>query len=446
MKTQTAKTINSIAIILIIITFGVLWAIVPYYIDDCWYMDGVYGIPSRLQQFAKVYDNVFFHWLHDTGRLVNLISPFFLTLMPKWVFAIIASLALWVIIRYACKLVDARPASLQQWLMIGAITFVLPWNDNMFSVIYSLNYVFTAALYLFVLYRIMQLVNPGFVASRRYLTVTFIATFLCGWAHEGFSVPLAVGLVVYALTIGLKKVPRRFIWLGVALCAGIVFMLCGPAIIERLYDTDNIIDFTADDERYDWIWRIIGYNLLYYTYVIAFALSLRRCHIRAVLLSDGRRQLAFHLMLLSAGAVLLFLFFKFYTGARCGFCVQLISSIGLVRLFNLWQNQKHFAGKPAYAAALAVAVTASTLYVNSSAVALQVKLNRELEEVKALYLASEDGIIYYDVTPFHRGLPIVRTSIRQLTNDWNMYCFSLYYGSLDRRLQIFPTSERPAEQ
>jgi hypothetical protein len=118
----------------------------------------------------------------------------------------------------------------------------------------------------------------------------------------------------------------------------------------------------------------------------------------------------------------------------------------LVRLFNLWQNQKHFVGKPAYAAALAVAVTASTLYVNSSAVALQVKLNRELEEVKALYLASEDGIIYYDVTPFHRGLPIVRTSIRQLTNDWNMYCFSLYYGNLDRRLQIYPTSERPVEQ
>lgn len=443
MKTQTAKTINSIAIILIIITFGILWAIVPYYIDDCWYMQGAYGLPDRLQQFSKTYEHVYVHWLHDTGRLVNLISPFFLTLMPKWVFAIISTFALWVIIRYACKLVDARPASLQQWLMIGAITFVLPWNDNMFSVIYTLNYVFTAALYLFVLYRIMQLANPEFVASRRYLTVTFIATFLCGWAHEGFSVPLAVGLVVYALTIGLKKVPCRVIWFGIILVAGIAALLCSPAIGERSRYAYNIIE-GADETG--WIWRIIVYNLLYYTYVIAFAMSLRRRDIRAELLSDGRRQLAFHLMLLSAGAVLLFLFFKFYTGARCGFCVQLTSSIGLVRLFNLWQNQKHFVGKPAYAAALAVAVTASTLYVNSSAVALQVKLNRELEEVKALYLASEDGIIYYDVTPFHRGLPIVRTSIRQLTNDWNMYCFSLYYGNLDRRLQIYPTSERPVEQ
>jgi hypothetical protein len=191
---------------------------------------------------------------------------------------------------------------------------------------------------------------------------------------------------------------------------------------------------------------MILYILPYHVYVIAFAVSLCCRDIRAELMAAGRRMLAFHLLLFVIGTVGAVLFFRFYTGARCGICAELVSIIGLISLFNLWQKHLHIAIKPAYAAALAVAVTAATLYVNLSAVALQVKLNRELEEVKALYMASDDGIIYYDVTQFHRGLAIVRTSIRQLTNDWCKEWFAKYYGDEKRPLTIRPASERPAEQ
>jgi hypothetical protein len=120
----------------------------------------------------------------------------------------------------------------------------------------------------------------------------------------------------------------------------------------------------------------------------------------------------------------------------------LLSLIGLVRLLNLWLQQKDFRFEPKITALLAVVVTGATLYINGSAAALQVRLNKELEEVIPLYLASADGVIYYDVMPFNRNVITTRTSLRQLTNPWGITCFSMYYGPDKRELCIKPTSER----
>jgi hypothetical protein len=435
------RRINAVAILLIIVSFCVLWVLIPYNVDDFWFKTGSYGLDG-LKEFTVVFNNMIEHWLHDNGRLVNMLSPIFLTLTPKWLYAILASFMLWVIIRYTCKLTEAKSISMQQWLIIAGISFILPWSDSMFTVIYSLNYVFTSAMVLFVMYRALQMTELGFVCSKHYLAVTLIASYVVGWMHEGFSVPFIIGLAVYALTLGVKRLPKRVVWVGVLVAVGLLTLLASPALEERTTHTYNIIEFTKRNGETGWFWRLIIFNVLYYIYAFAFICSVCHKGIRAKMMADGRRQLAIHLMLLSAGTVGLCLFIKFYTGARCAFLSELLSLIGLVRLLNLWLQQKDFRFEPKITALLAVVVTGATLYINGSAAALQVRLNKELEEVIPLYLASDDGVIYYDVMPFNRNVITTRTSLRQLTNPWGITCFSMYYGPNKRELCIKPTSER----
>jgi hypothetical protein len=445
MNITETKNINAIAIFIIIATFGLLWFLMPYYIDDLWYLEGTFGITDRFQRFTIAANNAISHWFYDTGRVVNLISPIFLTLVPKWLFAIFCMFMLWVIIRYACKLSGAKPASFQQWLIIVAISFIIPWNDNMFCEIFTLNYILPSALMLVVVHRTLRMNESEFTPSKKYVIVTFIAAFLCGWSHEGFSVPLIIGLSAYVLTIGLRNTNRKVIWSCIAIFLGIITLLSGPAISVRSDGFENIIERMTRLGDGGWLWRLIIYNILYYIHTFVLAISLCNKNIRRELLADNRRHLAFSLMILSAGTVCFGLFFRFYTGPRCGLCAELLSAIGLVYLFSIWQKHMHFTIKPMYTIALATLATSATIYINCSAAVLQTKLNKEFDEVVRLYLASGTGEIYYDVMPYKQSYIKSRSSLRQFSDPWCTHRYSAYYNTPNKPLSIRPAAERPQE-
>jgi hypothetical protein len=284
-----------------------------------------------------------------------------------------------------------------------------------------------------------------FTPSKKYLIVTFIAAFLCGWSHEGFSTPLIIGLSAYILTIGIRSTKRKVIWPCIAISFGIIALFSAPAIRVRVDGFENIIEKTYRTESGSWLWRLIIYNIVYYIHTFVFAFSIFNKNIRRELLADNRRHLAFSLLILSAGTVCIFLFFWFYTGPRCGFCAELLSAIGLVYLFSIWQKHMRFTIKPVYTIVLATLATSATIYINCSAAVLQTKLNKEFNEVVKLYVASSTGEIYYDIIPYTQNYISTRSSLRQFSCEWGTHLFSVYYNTPNKPLSIRPAAERPQE-
>ncbi len=442
MKIESIRNINGIAIALLILSFGMIWALTPYYNDDLWFMMGTYRTDDIFEKFCSTLSNCVEHWFTDNGRLANMISPIFLTLMPKWIFAVLVSLLLWTIIRYARLLANVKSVTIYQWMIIAAVALILPWNDSLFTVIYALNYVFPGALMLFVAYRLVRMSKSEDEFSRRYVVVTAVSAFLCGWSHEGFAVPLAVGLVAYILTIGIKNIPQQLIWIALLVILGLSAQFISPAIWSRIGKTQNIIGSINIIDG-NWLWRLVYYGLLYYIFIVVFIVSVSDKYIRTELMSHQRRPLAHLMLLLTIATVGYCLFLFFYTGPRCGFCTQLVSIIGIVYLLNIKNRHKKVNIRCGYMAIIfAVAVFAVTLYVNISAAMLQLKLNKELKEVIQLYQESEDGEVCYDTIPFDKSYINARTSARQLTNGFGIWCISMYYyGDVHKILHFKPTSD-----
>jgi hypothetical protein len=445
MKLFFSKNLNNIAIALVILSFYLLHAITPNWCDDYWYMSGTYGVASKSELFNEVWNNCVAHWYSDTGRLINLVSSVFLTLVPKWLYSILLTALLVAMIHYMHKLSDTKSRTLMQWIIIGGFALVLPWHDCMTCVIFSLNYVFTSTLMLFVLYRAMQLAKPEFNASKNYVIATLIAGYICGWTHEGFSVPLTIGLCAYALTIGLKNIPKRMLWLIASLILGIATFLVSPSIRVRINGVPNIIDYVYEAGVTGWFWRLITYNIIYFAFIFTLIASLINKKIKSILVGGNREKLAFIMLLLSATTFLMILFFTYYTGPRCGMCNEILSLIGTTYLLNIWMNEYSINIKRSYTVAIAVAVTFITLFINASAFSLQLKLNKERVYIMQQYVASPDGVVYCDLIPFNHGLIDSRTTARQFHDDWLQYCINMYvfHGDKSMLMEIRPENARP---
>lgn len=143
--------------------FAVLYAQTPLYADDLWYLEGMKPQTSGFRAFVACLHTVGRHWLHDTGRLANLICPPFLTLMPKWVYGIMIAAAIYVLIDYGRRISQAPPLSVRAGLWLVAVVFAFPWLDCMLSVVFSLNYVLPAAMSAVLVWYLLQGVH-----GRRY--------------------------------------------------------------------------------------------------------------------------------------------------------------------------------------------------------------------------------------------------------------------------------------
>lgn len=74
--------------------------------------------------------------------------------------------------------------------MLFCFTFIIPWRDCQFSVVYGFNYILPTALGIILLRLILNNDN----VTHTSLFKIALCSFLFGWWHEGFSIPVIVGL------------------------------------------------------------------------------------------------------------------------------------------------------------------------------------------------------------------------------------------------------------
>lgn len=192
-----------------------------------------YGIPWK--EFGEAYSD---HWLNDNFRLVNVIGiP--LLLLPKWVGSTLCLLAwMYAVVagfRLAGISVGKSPLVVAGLLLL---TYTLPWDDCMGSLVFQLNYPVPTAVNIWLIRRL--LISRGEETSIGRSVATGFVGLLAGLCHEGFAGPTLVGIV--AVMILFRKCRRKDFYMACAgIALGILMLSIVPGTRIRVFDVNGFV-------------------------------------------------------------------------------------------------------------------------------------------------------------------------------------------------------------
>lgn len=399
--------------------FAVLYAQTPLYADDLWYLEGMKPQTSGFRAFVACLHTVGRHWLHDTGRLANLICPPFLTLMPKWVYGIMIAAAIYVLIDYGRRISQAPPLSVRAGLWLVAVVFAFPWLDCMLSVVFSLNYVLPAAMSAVLVWYLLQGVHGRRYGRAGTMWLSLLA-FATAWMHEGLSVPLAAAMAAYVL-FGDRSRLGNVRWPLVAFAAGCFAIFVAPAFWNRLGNVEGNLPRRT---RWEWVANFVAFNFFSYAYVafMAFSLCFRRVRRKMTAGTVFGGQAAGFLAFALASTAMMALFM---VGPRVGAFAQMAGAAGVLWLGSLYPVVLR-RRMPALAGwAVLVAMCMVSMAVS---LAVQPRLEREYMQVVEQAATSDDGAVFVDCTDMRPGIDFFRPAYSltsfALSNEraGNFYC------------------------
>lgn len=245
---------NTLWIALFLSAIGIFLFATPLTSDDFsfqekftgWYLDHGMQVPEENLNAFSVGDFPFHQtteaWKQriqtDNSRLGNLIvTP--LLLFPKWVGMTLAYAAFLIGFFKCLSLASLnRRRSPLVSLAIFLWTFFFPWRDSMASMVFAFNYIIPSGLSLWLVSLVLG--KPSTVRPAKILLLSF----LTGWWHEGFCLPLIVG---FLLLLCLRPEFRRkqtFLAL-VGLTCGLLFIIVPGSFGNRVDNTvkwGNLLD------------------------------------------------------------------------------------------------------------------------------------------------------------------------------------------------------------
>ncbi len=202
------------------LVYGLLSYLVPFQLDDIWYA----GLRDRFGGYMEIMQ---FHWLEQNGRLGNLLCPFLIGELPKWLFAIAVGCCSGGLLVQSARL-SCRAGDRCDWCRILFFWLVfavgLPWHDDIMVADFALNYVLSAWLNITFL--------TVFFGHRRVGLLFMICGVAAGWSHEGVSVPLLCGLLLWGI-VRSKEFDRRKCLLLICYALGIAIVVSSPGLWER---------------------------------------------------------------------------------------------------------------------------------------------------------------------------------------------------------------------
>lgn len=416
--------------------FAVLYAQTPLYADDLWYLEGMKPQTSGFRAFVACLHTVGRHWLHDTGRLANLICPPFLTLMPKWVYGIMIAAAIYVLIDYGRRISQAPPLSVRAGLWLVAVVFAFPWLDCMLSVVFSLNYVLPAAMSAVLVWYLLQGVHGRRYGRAGTMWLSLLA-FATAWMHEGLSVPLAAAMAAYVL-FGDRSRLGNVRWPLVAFAAGCVAIFVAPAFWNRLGNVEGNLPRRT---RWEWVANFVAFNFFSYAYVafMAFSLCFRRVRRKMTAGTVFGGQAAGFLAFALASTAMMALFM---VGLRVGAFAQMAGAAGVLWLGSLYPVvlRRRMPADAGWAVLVAMCMVSMAV-----SLAVQPRLEREYMQVVEQAATSDDGAVFVDCTDMRPGIDFFRPAYSltsfALSNEraGNFYCGRPVY-ILPRALSGFGAS------
>lgn len=167
------------------------------------------------------------HWLHVNGRFMDKLMPLVMNL-PKGLLALVCAAALAAMYAFAVR----ASGVLKGWapvVLVASLACVLPWWDSSFVFAVQVNYVWSTAFVL----AAFALIAGGATAHGLRGTALLLLCFLAGMSHEGASVPMLGGWILYAVVSGWRPdaAQRRLLC---AFALGVLSCVFSPAFWSRV--------------------------------------------------------------------------------------------------------------------------------------------------------------------------------------------------------------------
>lgn len=392
------------------VLFGCMFQLMPVCADDLWYLADSCGAHGSLEYFTTTVSTCLDHWTYDTGRLANMATAPFLSLFPRSVFSLASILALFLILISGISLSKSPWLSGRAAIWILIVSFVIPWFEFLFTIVYASNYIWCAALGLLFFY---LFINDRFLSSA--VPLIFIGV-LTGWWHEGMSVPLLCACACYIAFPGIRVTRRRWFMLG-GLLTGILIIAGMPAFRAM---TGDRVSHLVKSVWIETMINVLAYNCCFYIYLLLLLAAFIRRSVRRRLCADRQAQ-ALLLAIGVFGIVSTSIYIMYFNGARTGLFSQLMCGIGIMRLSPFLfpaTRRGTLAGRCACGAAMALSLV-SVIW----AIAVQTRLSREYEDVSALAAEARKhgrGEVFYDATPIGIGPDFLKPSYMLLNTEYGL--------------------------
>lgn len=202
--------------------------------DDNDYSDG-----NRVDSIKKLIISQKNHYLYTNGRaVVHTIVQIFAGMLGYrcWAFfvAFLTGLTIWLFVRYTCE-GKWRENPLIYGLVVICYLYLYPSGDNgsFYWLVFGMNYLFPMTMILIWLILLKKMVGGKEYKWPMKDIVIPVFSFLLGWTHEGFIVPLCGATFLYTL-MNFRKINYSVLLMFISLWIGGLLLVCSPANYNRL--------------------------------------------------------------------------------------------------------------------------------------------------------------------------------------------------------------------
>lgn len=323
MKILTSRTwichaVNAVLAIL----FGVIYQLYPVSVDDLWYLCETVAPAGTLEALKQTWNYAVECTNSDTGRLGNLVVVPFLSYFPRWVYSTVSALCIWLILSLGARLAKQDRPSGCAAVWMAVVVFILPWYEYMFTMLYTVNYVWAAVVGLMFLTLFLR-GNGDKLTVIRAIGLLMIG-FLMGWWHEGFSVPMVCGLVVWAMIVRTHVITGQRVTMAIGLLIGFICRISMPAFWRMPAVRESHVIKSVWLET---VINVVAFDCMFYLLAIALILVMMLPGLRRRWSAMKRDDRAFVMFALTFGVVSTVIYLRYFNGARTGFsaswCVRL---------------------------------------------------------------------------------------------------------------------------
>lgn len=195
--------------------------------DDAVYADGMKVVGNSLCGYIKLAGG---HWIYSNGRMANLLAPWWLGGVNRWVLDVVNGLMCCGF--YALTLVlsglGKRHTATAKLFVTALLLLTFPWWDAFMLYDVMFNYVWSSALVMAVLWLLLRGATPRWRWGA-WLLAAFAASM-----HEGLGVSVSVGLCAWMWMSKpwreLSSVQRGMV---ISFFCGTLFALLSPGIWGR---------------------------------------------------------------------------------------------------------------------------------------------------------------------------------------------------------------------
>ena len=207
---------------------------------------------ERISSILDILTSQFHHYFISNGRtLVHSFVQFFSFQKNDILFNILNSMAIIILITLISVYLKMKTgynkfaklwlfSFLFFWFLVPSPSLTLMWKAG------SVNYLWTSVLIMGFLCLHHNVSTSGF-AERWWAPFLIITGILCGWGHEGLSVGVALGLILYHI-YNYKKISISIIYLVIGFLIGTSIVILSPGILRRadgLMLTTDIFSFVV---------------------------------------------------------------------------------------------------------------------------------------------------------------------------------------------------------